>query len=79
MALTKKQQDVLNFILGFMSNNHRPPAIREIAAKFGIASPNGVVGHLEALRRKGYIMKPDKDHGSWTLDRKRFELTISEV
>jgi repressor LexA len=31
------------------------PSLREIGDQFGIASPNGVVGHLKALARKGLL------------------------
>lgn len=31
------------------------PTVREIGDEFGIASPNGVICHLTALERKGWI------------------------
>jgi repressor LexA len=31
--------------------------VREIAAEFGIRSPNGVVAHLRALEKKGFIKR----------------------
>jgi repressor LexA len=33
------------------------PTVREIAQRFQISSPNGVVGHLKALARKGLIKR----------------------
>jgi repressor LexA len=33
------------------------PTVREIAEHFGIQSPNGVVCHLKALEKKGFIVR----------------------
>ena len=51
--LTAKQAAVLEFIKANAAMYG--PTVREIAAAFGIKSPNGVVGHLNALVRKGAI------------------------
>ena len=53
--LTPRQQQVLAFIRDFIAAKGYPPTIREIGSHFGIKSPNGVVCHLTALKRKGYI------------------------
>src|SRR5438132_8921874 len=37
-----------------------PPAIRDICEEFGISSPNGVMCHLKALEKKGYINRVTK-------------------
>ena len=53
--LTQRQQEVYEFICknaGFYG-----PTVREIAAALQIASPNGVMCHLEALEQKGYIRR----------------------
>jgi len=53
--LTDRQREVLDFIkanIGFYG-----PTVREIAAAMSITSPNGVVVHLKALQRKGYIKR----------------------
>ena len=54
-ALTAKQAEVLDFIR--QNSGYYGPAIREIARRFSFASPNGVICHLEALERKGYIRR----------------------
>ncbi len=56
-GLTKRQEDVLKFIAGYVADRGYPPSYQEIADAFGIASKHGVVRHLEALIRKGYIEK----------------------
>lgn len=53
LPLTAKQREVLQFI---KDNMHLySPTVREIAAAFSFKSPNGVMSHLVALERKGYI------------------------
>jgi len=60
--LTPRQREVLAFI---EANSHLyGPTVREIAAGLNIRSPNGVVGHLAALERKGAIKRhPNKVRG----------------
>lgn len=54
-TFTARQAEVLEFLRA----NARlySPTVREIAAAFGIKSPNGVVCHLDALERKGAIRR----------------------
>ncbi|NOX35915.1 MAG: transcriptional repressor LexA [Calditrichaeota bacterium] len=53
--LTPRQREVLEFIARYMTERGYAPSYQEIADAFGIASKQGVVRHLEALCRKGYI------------------------
>lgn len=55
--LTKRQQEVYDLISELISRRGYGPTVREIADKFGIASPNGVVCHLNALVKKGLIRR----------------------
>ena len=55
--LTKRQAGVFLYIYDYIQENHYPPTVREIADSFGISSTNGVVEHLKALARKGFIEK----------------------
>lgn len=55
--ITGRQQLVLDAIENLMTENKRPPSVREIAAAMGFSSPNGVMVHLRALVKKGYIAK----------------------
>jgi len=56
-GLTKRQQMILQFILDYVQKEGYPPSIREIGAQFGIGSLRGVTVHLDALERKGYILR----------------------
>lgn len=53
--LTRRQQDILEFIIESVRDNGFPPTIAEIGERFSIASTNGVNDHLVSLERKGYI------------------------
>jgi repressor LexA len=55
--ITDRQQLVLNAIESLMTEHKRPPSVREIAAAMGFRSPNGVMVHLRALVKKGYVAK----------------------
>ncbi len=53
--MTRRQQEVLEYIYRYARENGYPPTIRGIGEHFGIRSPNGVADHLKALIRKGEI------------------------
>ena len=55
--LTKRQQDILDFIESFLQKRGYPPTLREIGNEFGISSTNGVRVNLAALEKKKYIIK----------------------
>jgi len=58
-GLTDRQQMVLDFIKESITSRGYPPTLREIGAKMGIKSTNGVNDHLRALERKGYLTRED--------------------
>jgi repressor LexA len=58
-GLTARQQMVLDFIRQSISDRGYPPTLREIGARMGIRSTNGVNDHLRALERKGYLTRED--------------------
>jgi repressor LexA len=58
-GLTSRQQMVLDFIRESIAQRGYPPTLREIGAKMGIRSTNGVNDHLRALERKGYLTRED--------------------
>lgn len=55
--LTARQECVLAYLREFMTAHRYPPTIRQIGKHFGFRSPNGVMYHLIALERKGYIIR----------------------
>ena len=55
--LSPKQEEVLNFIITYLTENGYPPSIRDIGRFLGISSSGTVSLHLDALVAKGYIMR----------------------
>jgi repressor LexA len=55
--LTRRQREVLDFIVRWVEEQGFPPTLREIAARFRFASVNAVRDHLKALERKGYLRR----------------------
>lgn len=59
--LTETQQKIFDFIREYIQQEGYPPAIRDIGNAFDIKSPNGVMCHLRALQKKGYIKRDEKN------------------
>ncbi len=53
--LTKRQEEILDYIKKYSKENRMPPTVREIGIHFDISSTNGVRSILGALIKKGYI------------------------
>ncbi|MDR1863444.1 MAG: transcriptional repressor LexA [Treponema sp.] len=56
---TKRQEEVLTFIAGYIHEHTYPPTIREIAEHFTI-SVKGAHDHVTALKKKKLIKQADK-------------------
>ena len=54
-GLTKRQQQVLDFLRGFQLEHGYPPTVRETAGHFGFRSPRAAHDHIKALEKKGYL------------------------
>lgn len=52
--LTRRQEEVLGFIAGYIRSNKYPPTIREISDNFSI-SVKGAYDHVKALEKKNVI------------------------
>jgi repressor LexA len=60
-ALTRTQQQILDFLQKFQRTRGLMPTRQEITEHFGFRSPNAITGHLRLLRKKGVISsEPDK-------------------
>ncbi|EKN68035.1 SOS-response transcriptional repressor, LexA [Schinkia azotoformans MEV2011] len=55
--ISKRQQDILEFIKQQVSEKGYPPSVREIGEAVGLASSSTVHGHLARLEKKGYIRR----------------------
>ncbi|KAA9021825.1 transcriptional repressor LexA [Niallia endozanthoxylica] len=55
--LSKRQQDILEFIKNEVKQKGYPPSVREIGEAVGLASSSTVHGHLARLETKGLIRR----------------------
>ena len=55
--LTKRQREIYEFIAEKIRARGYGPTVREIGSAFDIKSPNGVMCHLQALVKKGLIIR----------------------
>jgi len=55
--LTQRQAEIVAWLKAYVARNGYGPSAREIGKQFGITSPNGVMGHLRALEKKGAIVR----------------------
>jgi repressor LexA len=56
-TLTSRQQEILDFLVSMVRGKGRFPSYREIGRRFRLRSPATVSQHLEALARKGYLLR----------------------
>ena len=55
--ISKKQQEILDYIKSEILNRGFPPAVREICEAVNLKSTSSVHAHLEALEKNGYIRR----------------------
>ena len=55
--ISKKQQEILDYIKHEILNKGFPPAVREICEAVNLKSTSSVHSHLEALEKNGYIRR----------------------
>lgn len=65
--LTERQWAALLAIRDHIRVRHVAPTLRELGDRLGIRNPNGVVFHVEALIKKGYVGKAGRNlsRGLW--------------
>src|ERR1035437_594279 len=61
--LTDRQRLVLDFILSNLDKNGIPPTLREISDHISTKGTATAIAHLEALERKGYILRRSGSRG----------------
>jgi repressor LexA len=58
-SLTDIQREVLKYVQDHLTENHRPPTVREVMRHFKWNSPQSARKHLLALEEKGYLERED--------------------
>ena len=67
--ITKKQEEILNYIKDEILERGFPPAVREICQAVGLKSTSSVHSHLESLEKNGSIRRdPTKPRAIEILD-----------
>ena len=67
--ISKKQQEILEYIKSQILARGFPPAVREICEAVGLKSTSSVHSHLETLEKNGYIRRdPTKPRAIEILD-----------
>lgn len=62
LNLTPKQEEVFNYIKGYIEKNHISPFIREIQEGCNIISYKAAVDKLLVLEKKGFIKRELNKH-----------------
>lgn len=57
MKLSRRQEEILDFVASFRDENDYSPSLREIAEAFQLNSVATVHQHVSALEKKGYFKK----------------------
>lgn len=60
MDLTKKQKEVLDFIIEYIDDRGYAPSYRDIGEELGLSSPSTVHSHVQGLSEKGYLKVTDE-------------------
>ncbi|HBA88083.1 MAG TPA: LexA family transcriptional regulator [Geobacter sp.] len=61
--LTKRQQEVLEIVTAYINEFGYPPSLREIGKKLSVTGTLGVMKHLDALEKKGYLRRREGPRG----------------
>jgi repressor LexA len=70
MDLTKRQQEIFDFIKRYSSQHGYPPTVRDIGKAVGLASSSTVHAHLANLEKVGMLRRdPSKPRAIEMLDR----------
>lgn len=78
--LSKRQQDILDFIKSEVRHKGYPPSVREIGEAVGLASSSTVHGHLARLESKGLIRRdPTKPRAIEILDNNQSDIPQIKV
>ncbi len=76
--LTRKQQDFFNYIVDYKKEHDVWPTYREIAEHFDFKSPNSVTQNIQALLKKGYLIKRNDEEYDLPSEKKKNLLDDSQ-
>ena len=77
--LTGRQQEIWDFVVGYVERWGYPPTVREIGEAVGLASPSTVHAHLANLERAGLLRRdPTKPRALELLANRRADAPADE-
>lgn len=76
VTITEKQEKVLGFIRDYYLEKGFAPSLTELQEYLSISTKRGVVTHLEALERKGFIIRTGEPRGIQLQDAETYEYLI---
>jgi repressor LexA len=65
--LTARQEQVLKIVTEYIGSYGYPPSLRDIGKKLAVSGTLGVMKHLEALEKKGYLRRQEGSSRGITL------------
>ena len=75
--LTRRQNDVLDYVKSYIVSHGYPPTVREIGKALDISSPATIHAHLKNIEKKGFIRKDNsKNRAIELLVNNEFEKTF---
>jgi len=78
--LTARQQEIWQFLVGYVDDHGYPPTVREIGEAVGLASPSTVHAHLANLERAGLLRRdPTKPRALELIGHRRAEPEAAEA
>lgn len=78
--LSGRQQEIWDFLVGYVDRLGYPPTVREIGEAVGLASPSTVHAHLANLERAGMLRRdPTKPRALELIARRRSEPARAET
>ena len=77
--ISKKQQEILDYMKNEILNRGFPPSVREICEAVNLKSTSSVHSHLEALEKNGYIRRDATKPRAIEISDDNFNLVRREV
>ncbi|MBJ6726206.1 transcriptional repressor LexA [Geomesophilobacter sediminis] len=65
--LTERQREVLEIVSSYIRDHGYPPSLREIGGRLKVKGTLGVLKHLDALEKKGYLRRSEGSSRGITL------------
>src|SRR5215218_6300647 len=69
---TRRQREVLDFIIKYIDGHGYEPSYQLIARELGVSSKAGIAKHIKALEEQGLLLRR-RENGSFKLDVGRSE------